>query len=106
MGKFFKYEDSNWRTFVIDSTGGTIKRPKRKVTLADFVGVILDIDGAVVIPVNVTETSTTIDAIVITDDTPTVATLTYTKATDTFTLGEDALDNIMIDEYGREEMYI
>ena len=31
-----------------------------------------------------------------------VYTLTYTKATDAFALGETSLTNVMIDEFGRE----
>ena len=100
MGKFLKYEDSNARTFVIDTTAGTIGRPKRRITKEDLLGAILTVDGEEVIAVSVVEATTTITASVVADGE--VAQLVYTKATDAFTLGEDSLDNVMIDEFGRE----
>lgn len=112
MGKFFKYENSNWRTFVIDTTAETIKRPKRKVTLADMIGCIIELDGAIVTPVSVKESDGDITVVLVGDvtvESTTSAgfvTLTYDVSDDEFTYGETELDNIMIDEYGREEMFI
>lgn len=112
MGKFLKWEDSNWRTYKIDTTAGTIKRPKKKITAGDMLGAIIEIDGAVVIPIRVVDSSTTIESLIVTDvtsngsTTPTLTTLVYTKADDEFSIGEDEFDNIMIDEYGREEIFI
>ena len=100
MGKFLKYEDSNFRTFVIDTTAGTIVRPKRRITQEDLLGAILKIDGEEVIVVSSIDVTATITASVVAGGE--VAQLVYTKATDAFVLGEDSLDNVMIDEFGRE----
>jgi hypothetical protein len=105
MGKFLKYEDSNWRSFIIDTTAGTIKRPKRPVTAADMLGAVIQVDVVdSCIPVTVRNSSTAVVGVIFVDGTAT--TLTYTKATDVFTLGSTTLTNVMIDEFGREEMYI
>jgi len=104
MGKFLKYEDSNWRSFIIDTTAGTIKRPKRPVTAADMLGAVIQVDVDACIPVTVRNSSTAVVGVIFVDGTAT--TLTYTKATDVFTLGSTTLTIVMIDEFGREEMYI
>lgn len=104
MGKFLKYEDSNWRSFIIDTTAGTIKRPKRTVTAEDMLGAVIQVDTDACIPVTVRNSSTAVVGVIFVDGTATV--LTYTKATDVFTLGSTTLTNVMIDEFGREEMYI
>ena len=100
MGKFLKYEDSNFRTFVIDTTAETIVRPKRAITKEDLLGAIIVVDGEEVIIIAAVEASTTITATAVADGE--VAQLVYTKATDAFTLGETSLTNIMVDEFGRE----
>ena len=103
MGKFLKWEDSNWRPYKIDTTAGTIKRPK-KITAADMLGASIEVDTDVCLAITTRESSTSLVAVIVVDGTMT--TLTYTKATDVFTLGNDALDNVFIDEYGREEMFV
>ena len=100
MGKFLKYEDSNFRTFVIDTTAGTIARPNRRITQEDLLGAILKIDGEEVIVVSSIDVTATITASVVAGGK--VAQLVYTKATDAFTLGEKSLGNVMVDEFGRE----
>ena len=100
MGKFLKYEDSNFRTFGIDTTGGTIVRPKRVITKEDLLAAVVKVDGEEVVLVSAIDSSTTITASGIVDGE--VAQLVYTKATDAFAFGETSLDNIMIDEFGRE----
>lgn len=100
MGKFLKYEDSNFRTFVIDTTAGTIVRPNRRITQEDLLGAILKIGGEEVIVVSAIDVTATITASVVAGGK--VAQLVYTKATDAFTLGEKSLGNVMVDEFGRE----
>lgn len=104
MGKFLKYEDSNWRSFIIDTTASTIKRPKRPVTKEDMLGAVIQVDVDSCIPVTVRNSTTAVVGVIFVDGTAT--TLTYTKATDVFTLGSTTLTNVMIDEFGREEKYI
>lgn len=104
MGKFLKYEDSNWRTYKIDTTAGTIKRPKKMIAAGDMLGAIIEVDTDVCLVITTRESSTAIVAVIIVDGTPT--TLTYTKATDVFALGNTTLTNVFIDEYGREEIFI
>lgn len=96
MGKFLTYESNNWRTFAIDSTAATIKRPDRPITADDLLGAIIGVDKAEAIIVNVEDAETTIEAVYIGAEGP--VTLTYTKATDTFT----GYTNIMINEFGAE----
>lgn len=104
MGKFLKYEDSNWRSFIIDTTAGTIKRPKRPVTKEDLLGAIFVVNGEEAIGLAVSDVTATITAQIVAGGS--IEAVTYTKATDVFTLGSTTLTNIMIDEFGREEMYI
>lgn len=104
MGKFLKWEDSNWRTYKIDTTAGTIKRPKKTIAAGDMLGAIIEVDTDVCLAITTRESSTAIVAVIVVDGTPT--TLTYTKATDAFALGNTTLTNTFIDEYGREEMFI
>lgn len=104
MGKFLKWEDSNWRTYKIDTTAGTIKRPKKPITAGDMLGAIIEVDTDVCLAITTRESSTAIVAVIVVDGT--LTTLTYTKATDVFALGNTALTNKFIDEYGREEMFI
>ena len=110
MGKFFKYEDSNWRSFIINTTDETIKRPKRKVTKADFLGAVVNVDGFDCIVVNAGDIE---GGFMATLPVYGMVALNYNSSTDVFTFvasGGSAepvtLTNIMIDEYGREEMYI
>lgn len=100
MGKFLKYEDSNFRTFVIDTTAGTIGRPKRRITKEDLLAAVIKVDGEEVILVSAIDNGTTITASGIIGGE--VAKLVYTLATDAFALGETSLTNVMIDEFGRE----
>lgn len=100
MGKFFKYEDSNFRTFKIDTTAATIQRPKRQITGADMIGAIIEVDTDVCTVVTYRDTSTAVVGVLFVDGVATV--LTYTKATDSFALGATSLTNVMIDEFGRE----
>ena len=102
MGKFLKYEDSNFRTFVIDTTAGTIVRPKRVITKEDLLAAVIKVDGEEVVLVSAIDSSTTITASGIVDGA--VAQLVYTKATDSFALGSTSLTNVMIDEFGREQI--
>lgn len=104
MGKFLKWEDSNWRTYKIDTTAGTIKRPKKTIAAGDMLGAIIEVDTDVCLVITTRESSTSLVAVIVVDGTPT--TLTYTKATDTFALGNTTLTNKFIDEYGREELFI
>ena len=104
MGKFLKWDDSNWRTYDIDTTAGSIKRPKKVITKADLMAAIFVVDGEECIGVSAKEDTTTITATAIVNGA--IATIVYTFATDTFKLGNDALTNKFIDEYGREEMFI
>jgi hypothetical protein len=104
MGKFLKYEDSNWRSFIIDTTAGTIKRPKRPITAEDMLGAVIQVDNDACISVTVKDTSIGVVGIIFVDGTTT--NLTYAKATDVFILGSTTLTNVMIDEFGREEKYI
>lgn len=104
MGKFLKWEDSNWRTYKINTTAGTIKRPKKTIAAGDMLGAIIEVDTDVCLAITTRESSTSLVAVIVVDGTPT--TLTYTKATDTFALGNTTLTNKFIDEYGREEMFI
>jgi hypothetical protein len=104
MGKFLKWEDSNWRTYKIDTTAGTIKRPKKTIAAGDMLGAIIEVDTDVCLAITTRESSTAIVAVIVVDGT--LTTLTYTKATDVFALGNTALTNKFIDEYGREEMFI
>lgn len=99
MGKFFKFEDAKPRTFVIDTTGETIARPMRPVTAADMIGAVLTVDDEECTVLSVADSSTTITATFVAAGD--VAQLIYTKATDAFALGEDSLDNVMVDEFGR-----
>lgn len=110
MGKYFPYENSNWRTFIVDTTAETIKRPNRAITKADMTGALIEIDGYDCIVVAANETDTVVNAVLSING---MTLLTYTKATDTFTVtangGVDpavTLTNVFIDEYGRKEMYI
>lgn len=100
MGKYVPYEDSNFRTFVIDTTAGTITRPKRVITKDNLLGAIIVVDGEEVLVVAAIETTTTITATAVVNGE--ITQLVYTFATDSFTLGEDDLDNALIDEFGRE----
>ena len=102
MGKFLKYEDSNFRTFVIDTTAGTIVRPKRVITKEDLLAAIIKVDGEEVVLASAIDSSTTITASGIVNGA--VAQLVYTKATDSFALGSTSLTNVMIDEFGREHI--
>ncbi len=102
MGKFFKYEDSNFRTFKIDTTAATIQRPKRPITGADMIGAIIGVDGEQCLVVGSKDGDETITASIVVD--ANVIVLTYTKATDAFAFGEIALTNVMIDEFGREHV--
>ncbi len=104
MGKFLKWENSNWRTYQIDTTASTIKRPKKPITAGDMLGAIIEVDTDVCLAITTRESSTAIVAVIVVDGTQT--TLTYTKATDVFSLGNTTLTNKFIDEYGREEMFI
>lgn len=100
MGKHIPYENSNFRTFVIDTTAEMIARPKRAITKDNLLGAIIVVDGEETLVVAAIETATTITATAIVDGA--IAQLVYTFATDSFALGEDALDNVLIDEFGRE----
>ena len=100
MGKYVPYEDSNFRTFVIDTTAETITRPKRVITKDNLLGAILVVDGEEALVVAAVETTTTITATAVIGGE--IAQLVYTIATDSFALGKDALDNALIDEFGRE----
>lgn len=110
MGKFLKYEDSNFRTFVINLNAaddhGTIKRPKRPITTEDLLGAIVDIEGVEVIVNVVADGGNNImfNMPIDTDGTP--GKFKYSKTNDTFSYesGESPipLTNIMIDEFGRE----
>ncbi len=102
MGKFFKYEDSNFRTFVIDTTAGTIGRPKRRITKEDLLAAVIKVDGEEVILVSAIDNGTTITASGIVNGA--VTQLVYTLATDAFALGSTSLTNVMIDEFGREQI--
>jgi hypothetical protein len=102
MGKFLKYEDSNFRTFVIDTTAGTIVRPKRRITKEDLLAAVIKVDGEEVVLVSAIDNGTTITASGIIDGE--VSQLVYTLATDAFALGETSLTNVMIDEFGREHV--
>lgn len=104
MGKFLKWDDSNWRTYDIDTTAGSIKRPKKVITKADLMAAIFVVDGEECIGVSAKEDTTAITATAIVDGA--IATIVYTLATDTFALGNTTLTNKFIDEYGREEMFI
>lgn len=109
MGKFLKYEDSNWRSFIIDTTANTIKRPKRPVTKEDLLGAIFVFNGKEAICL-------TVSCLTVSDVTEAIAawfigdggieSVTYVTATDTFVYDESTLTNVFIDEFGREEMYI
>jgi len=104
MGKFLKWDDSNWRTYDIDTTAGSIKRPKKVITKADLMAAIFVVDGEECIGVSAKEDTTAITATAIVNGA--IATIVYTLATDTFALGNTTLTNKFIDEYGREEMFI
>lgn len=100
MGKFLKYEDSNYRTFKIDTTAGTITRPNRPIRGDDMIGAIIEVDSDVCTVVTYRDTSTAVVGVLFVDGVATV--LTYTKSTDSFALGATSLTNVMIDEFGRE----
>lgn len=104
MGKFLKYEDSNWRSFIIDITAGTIKRPKRPVTKEDLLGAIFVVNGEEAIGLAVSDVTATITAQVVAGGS--IEAVTYTKATDAFAYDGSTLTNVFIDEFGREEKYI
>lgn len=104
MGKYLRYEDSNWRTYKIDTTASTIKRPKKHVTKEDLFGAIFEVDGELCTAVSVSETSSAVTAYILVAGEATA--VVYTKATDAFSLGETALTGTFIDEFGREEMFI
>lgn len=99
MGKFFNYSDSNFRTFNIDTTAGTIQRPERYVYVEDMIGGIVTVDGENCIAVSCKDSTTTVTAYIVVAGT--VTALTYTKATDSFALGSTSLTNVMVDKYGR-----
>lgn len=102
MGKFLKYEDSNFRTFVIDTTGGTIVRPKKHITKDDLLGAIFTLKGVGEAIVNGIAEADGVYTIYFGLALPGGRSFTYTIETDTFYIGEQALTNIMIDEFGRE----
>lgn len=106
MGKFLKYESSNYRTFAIDTTASKIKRPNRVITAADLLGAVIGVDDAEAIIIAVEDKTTTIDAVYTGSDGEAVV-LTYTKATNVFTTGSGndlvTYTNIMINEFGGEQ---
>lgn len=110
MGKFLKYEDSNFRTFTINLNAaddhGTIKRPKRPITKEDLLGAIVDIEGVEVIVNVVFDEGNNIIFNMPIDTEGTPGKFKYSKANDAFLyLSGDSplpLTNIMIDEFGRE----
>lgn len=99
MGKFFKYEDSNYRTFKIDTTKGEITRPNRAIHGSDMIGAVIEVDTDVCTVVTYRDTTTAVAAVLFVDGTATV--LTYTKASDLFSLGSTSLTNVFIDEFGK-----
>lgn len=108
MGKFLKYESSNYRTFIVNPTDHTVKRPNRPLTPADMLGAIIKIGDTEVIVTAVTPSESTINASLgIPDDTPGsdggMATITYNKDTDTFQVNGVNFTNIMINEFGGEQ---
>lgn len=100
MGAFIKYETSNARTFAINTTTSKITRPNRAINVSDLFGAIIKIDGNNCLVVTAEETTTTITAYVIIGGV--ITTLTYTKATDVFALGETDLTNVKINSFGKE----
>lgn len=109
MGKFLKYEDSNARTFVVDTVKKTVKRPKRLITKEDLLGAIVELvaegDSEVqTIVVSVADLGTRYSFDIVSGGN--TLTGTYTKSSDNFKIGEDTYTNIFVDEFGREEKYI
>lgn len=104
MGAFIKYETSNARTFAINTTTSKITRPNRAINASDLFGAIIKIDGYSHLVVTVVEDTTTITAYIVVSGElgGMVATLTYTKGTDLFILGETPLTNVKINSFGKE----
>ena len=95
MSNFLRYESATARVLDIDTTTNKITRPNRPVYIfASYVNV----DGEQCLVVGSKNGDETITASIVVDGTVTV--LTYTKATDTFALGETALTNVKVDEFG------
>lgn len=100
MGAFFKYETSMARTFAINTTTSKITRPNRPINHGDLYGAVIEIDDESCTVVGLKDNTTTLDAVLVVDGT--ITTLTYTKATNAFTLGETALTNEFIDSFGKK----
>ncbi len=118
MGKFLKYEDSNFRTFVIDVVNRTVTRPKRKITKEDLLGAVVEVkagdENNQTIICCVGDVEDGIEFILSAKLINGIA--KYSPAKDTFeiitrgpngdtnTTGE--MTNIFIDSFGREERYV
>lgn len=99
MSNFLRYESATARVLDIDTTEGTITRPNRPVYIGDIFASYVKVDGEQCLVVGSKDGDEAITASIVVDGTVTV--LTYTKATDIFTLGETALTNVKVDEFGK-----
>lgn len=99
MSNFLRYESATARVLDINTTTNKITRPNRPVYNGDIFASYVNVDGEQCLVVGSKDGDETITASLVVDGTVTV--LTYTKATDTFALGNTALTNIKVDEFGK-----
>lgn len=99
MSNFLRYESATARVLEINTTTNKITRPNRSVYNGDIFASYVNVDGEQCLVVGSKDGDETITASIVVDGTVTV--LTYTKATDAFALGETALTNVKVDEFGK-----